>query len=255
MTDIIIIDDQKSFLQRIKDILSLHPDQYEIIKFIKDPAINDKIKGGSLEKYLNKNINYLLKNEPIILLDIQFGRATKKEERLGVEIAKYLLSYHKKWAPKIICLTNHPNQLRFDELFSLGVNRFVEKGKLDFSLMAALHNARRNQAFLGSYVPSITAGDNNIQIKDEVIRMIAKGYSNSAVILADYPSVGPMKNKYRKQHFNELSSTRVSNHRVPNVQEWNDVAFLLSLLKKHDRNLIDYIEKMCDLSITVNIGR
>lgn len=254
MTDLIVIDDMQSDYQAIKNLLGIHPGNYRVREYIRHPAVEDTILvGGALDEYLDKNLEELKRQNPVFIVDISFGKSYD-EERLGIEISKFLFNYQEGWEPRVVVLTGQDNQLWFDELYEMGVRRFVYKGNLEYTLMPALNAARKNEPFLGAYIPSPTIGTENLQVQQEVIQLVAMGFSNTAIMKGKYPSVGPQKTKFRQQHFQELSNINVPGHKVPGVTQWNDAAYLFYSLRMRDAKVIEYVERLCKIRIKVPVG-
>ncbi|MCB0479690.1 MAG: hypothetical protein KDC84_16095 [Crocinitomicaceae bacterium] len=150
-------------------------------------------------------------------------------------------------------MTNYEDQILCDQLYYCGVKVFLFKSEIEYNLMGALHNAANNQVFLTKFIPSFTNQKDRFEIREQVCKLLAKGFSNKHLKEQGYGAVDVQKHQYKKQSVKEISIQPIQGHILPNENEWNDVWFLLHYLSKRDPEIIDYVEKVCKIQINASI--
>ncbi|MGH1433102.1 MAG: hypothetical protein ACRBG0_01445 [Lewinella sp.] len=253
MNKIIFVDDDRLYYEAVRDLVqSKLPEDYRIEKYIKHPAPKGNFADGPLMQYLRSEIESST-DTYIIMLDLKYG-SREAESKVGIDMAEHLIDeFGTDGQVKILCMTNYANRLYYDQLYQFGVRVFIFKPNLEHTIMAALDAALNNEVFTPGYVPGKNAidSDTNISlVREEVARMIAKGFANKTLRREGYTSVDVQKLQFKRA--TSLSSqAHISDHRMPNDDEWNDVYFLLYFLGERDKEVIDYLEKVCNIEISV----
>ncbi|SEQ14794.1 response regulator [Neolewinella agarilytica] len=250
MKKIIFVDDDHHYLKALEENIQLRAPEFTVVQKITNPAAGGNVEGGELVRYL-ANESGLFDDGPIIIvLDIRFGDDSMRR-RLGVKIARYLLSSNWSSQVKIIAVTGENDQLLFDDLVEIGVEHIVQKTNLAHFLAPALKNIKLGKPFLGDITVLPNETGNDVLLQNEIAREVARGYRNNALEAQGYDAVGVHKNNFRKANFDSLPVSGIVGHRLPGPTEWNDVWYLLHHLKSRDRDIIDYVEKICGIRIEV----
>ncbi len=256
MSKLLIIDDNATFYRGLEAVISLKASNFEIVKYIQDPAEPNKVNEGELANYLNKNFSCSENSGLIILLDMHFGNK-KGYSYLGVEIAKYLHTESPvRNCATVIAMTNYEDQILCDNLYTIGIRNFLFKSEIEHQIVASLAAAKRGNSFLTGFIPSPKAEEEATKIADQVSKMIAKGYSVKSIENNGYSSAGAQKSNSKSTIISAFANKTFDGHKMPNKREdWNDALFLFYYLSKGDKEIIDYVQKMCDIKIQVNIPK
>jgi DNA-binding NarL/FixJ family response regulator len=255
---LVIVDDQKPIAESTKMRIELEsPGVFDPINIITHPAESaDSIQEGNLCRFLASQFaDESFTDDYYIILDISFGN--DQRHVLGIDIAKYLLQeapYAKRL--RIMAFSNHDNVIFFNQLYQYGVKVIIHKTNLENLLTHSLRQLIDGNPFLDGFsfqeTEEVTA-----KKRLEVAKLISKGYTPKAITKKGYNAVGPMKHSFKWNVLNVefLADVEDIDIEIPVVNEderkdeWNDILFLLYFLRKGDKEIIEYIEKICRIRI------
>lgn len=254
MTNVICIDDDEFFLEGCAKYINDSLDNFTVIHTLAHPAPTGELATGPLMTYLRLTApDYTPEAPLLILLDINFG-SSDKNFRLGLEVASYIRQAAFADRVRIVMLTGTSNEIVWKELANLGIDQFIRKADFRDNIDEGLEAARDNIRYFEGFTPDINDLLDVYQYY-VCLKYSAMGYANNHHPRTDKSSAGNYKSNWKKKRIHDLSDIEKTTHGfpVPKPEQWNDVWLLLSLLKSRDKDIIAYVEEVCDLRITIPI--
>ena len=208
-----------------------------------------------------------------IILDLSFGDHGE-DYALGLEVAAFLTQeyVYRDWI-RILISTNHNNTNFWQKAYDLGIRVMASKTHALPNIITMLNNLVLGRDYLDGIQirTDLSVATNDREI--EVARLLAMGYSLAAIKKKNLSSATTQKSLFRGkflENFVDVIQEESINNiielppkiatedednkehaKIKTLPEWGDALFLLYALRQGDPKVIQYVEKVCKVQITI----